>query len=209
MSNKVFWYAKNGEKYGTYTPDELKELALTGAIDNSCLIWKEGFKDWLPSTAIKGLLPLEPPPIPKQTPPPLPSQNNNELLEITTEQLNDSENRIYHAPRLDSVFDVQGKILKQGKTTFLYITLACILGKGLFFIALIGLMAYWAAYYSNKAELEKIEKELYRENQRDGLAHDISDMRCFWLKYGAGISYLGGMLAVVFVAIRWFWNYRN
>jgi len=66
MSDKVFWYEKNGEKRCGFTAAELKALALSGEIDSSCLIWKEGTKDWIPATSVRGLLPAEPLPAPLQ-----------------------------------------------------------------------------------------------------------------------------------------------
>ena len=66
MSDKVFWYEKNGEKHCCFTASELKALALSGEIDSSCLIWKEGTKNWIPATSVKGLLPAEPPAAPLQ-----------------------------------------------------------------------------------------------------------------------------------------------
>lgn len=66
MSDKVFWYEKNGEKHCCFTASELKALALSGEIDSSCLIWKEGTKNWIPATSVRGLLPAEPPPAPLQ-----------------------------------------------------------------------------------------------------------------------------------------------
>lgn len=66
MSDKVFWYEKNGEKHCGFTASELKTLALSGEIDSSCLIWKEGTKNWIPATSVKGLLPPEPPAAPLQ-----------------------------------------------------------------------------------------------------------------------------------------------
>lgn len=106
MSEKKFWYAKAGEKYGSYTQQELKAKALAGDIDDTCLIWAEGFKDWIPSTSVKGLLPtkptFEPPPLPPQntqSPPPVkqevkqqtPAKNiiqpNNLLITVSPERV--------------------------------------------------------------------------------------------------------------------------
>jgi TPR repeat protein len=44
---------------------------LVGDIDDTCLIWVEGFKEWIPATSVKGLLPAKP----TSEPPPLPPQN--------------------------------------------------------------------------------------------------------------------------------------
>ena len=71
MSEKKFWYAKAGEKYGSFSQQELKAKALAGDIDDTCLIWAEGFKNWIPATSVKGLLPAKP----TSEPPPLPPQN--------------------------------------------------------------------------------------------------------------------------------------
>jgi TPR repeat protein len=71
MSEKKFWYAKAGEKYGSYTQQELKEKALAGDIDDTCLIWAEGFENWVSAASVKGLLPAKP----TSAPPPLPPQH--------------------------------------------------------------------------------------------------------------------------------------
>ena len=65
---KVWWYAKGGEKFGPYSGIELKTLATDGKFGMNDLIWKEGLKEWLPASSVKGLIPasgtVAPPPLP-------------------------------------------------------------------------------------------------------------------------------------------------
>lgn len=87
MSDKVFWYEKNSEKHGGFTASELKAHALSGEIDSSCLIWKEGARNWIPAASAKGLLPPEPTPAPppdsispiNEPPPEVEHEPTNEL----------------------------------------------------------------------------------------------------------------------------------
>jgi len=77
MSNeKLWWYSKNDERFGPHTAVELKEIAATGQITATDMVWKEGLPNWLPASKIKGLVstavPSEPPPLPSKaqgTPP--------------------------------------------------------------------------------------------------------------------------------------------
>lgn len=73
----VWWYVKEGEKYGPFSAPELKQNAISGSLAPTDLIWKEGFPDWVPASSAKGLFPppqnASPPPIPvtkKNTDPP-------------------------------------------------------------------------------------------------------------------------------------------
>ncbi len=49
-------YAKNGKQFGPVTIAILKEMAMNSKLVGSDLIWREGWKDWKPAGAIKGLL---------------------------------------------------------------------------------------------------------------------------------------------------------
>jgi hypothetical protein len=117
--------------------------------------------------------------------------------------------RVYHAPRLDSAFDFQEQVVKHGKTTAPIVTLLSFIGGPLGVLGVIGLIGYWVVAFQNKDELETLEKQLYLLNKENSLDHDISDMKCFWLKFGPAVSYVTSILAVVFIIARWFWNYRN
>jgi hypothetical protein len=66
-----WYYAKDGTKHGPITVQQLKELAASGELRPSDLVWTQGQDEWKPANAVKGLLPesnkIEPPPVPKAT----------------------------------------------------------------------------------------------------------------------------------------------
>lgn len=54
------WYVgRNGQRSGPFSTEQLKELAATGGLVPSDLLWKEGLETWVPVTKVKGLLPVE------------------------------------------------------------------------------------------------------------------------------------------------------
>ncbi len=65
------WYfsGAGGAKNGPVTAAQLQELARQGIVNGETLVWKEGLKEWVPVTRIKGLEIKEPeltvmPPLP-------------------------------------------------------------------------------------------------------------------------------------------------
>ena len=80
-------YTNDGSQQGPVSASELKQLAASGSLSPSDLVWKEGMAEWKPASSVKGLflspatpgkLPpttpaKQPPPIqPNQSPPSLP-----------------------------------------------------------------------------------------------------------------------------------------
>ena len=68
---KAEWfYAKNKQKVGPVTEDQLKELVRSGELTPTDMVWKQGMAKWQPAGAVDGLLPNpalappEPPPLP-------------------------------------------------------------------------------------------------------------------------------------------------
>lgn len=50
------WYfSRNGQNSGPYSSAQLQQLAATGQLSPTDLVWKEGMQQWLPATSIKGL----------------------------------------------------------------------------------------------------------------------------------------------------------
>lgn len=66
---KTWWYSKGERQFGPYSAAELREIAASGQIAPSDLLWKDGLPNWLPASSFKGLLP---PPSGAPVPPPLP-----------------------------------------------------------------------------------------------------------------------------------------
>jgi tetratricopeptide (TPR) repeat protein len=63
---KHYYYAKNEQRLGPFTIDELK----TNRLKKSTLVWTEGMQDWTSANDIeelKDILISEPPPLPKKT----------------------------------------------------------------------------------------------------------------------------------------------
>jgi len=79
MSNQWF-YLKNSARFGPVTDTELRHLALSGQIDVSDKIWKEGMQDWANAGNLKGLFKQTPPPLKTpMSPPPLPTQTTGSI----------------------------------------------------------------------------------------------------------------------------------
>ncbi len=52
------WYvARNGQKTGPYSTEQLKQLAGAGKLAAGDLLWKQGLETWVPLSKVKGLLP--------------------------------------------------------------------------------------------------------------------------------------------------------
>jgi hypothetical protein len=73
QQEKVWYYAKGGQKFGPYSGTELRTIAQSGKIATNDLIWKEGLANWVPASSAKGLLPVATP----AAPPPLPQENTS------------------------------------------------------------------------------------------------------------------------------------
>lgn len=67
-------YSKGGERHGPVSSEQLKQLAASGQIQPTDLVWRDGMAEWQKASAVKGLFPsqtsspAEPPPIPKNEP---------------------------------------------------------------------------------------------------------------------------------------------
>ena len=65
-------YAKDGERHGPISAEELKQLATAGDLLPTDLVWTEGRDEWEPASVVKGLFRDTPPVKP---PPPVPAQS--------------------------------------------------------------------------------------------------------------------------------------
>lgn len=50
-----WFYTKNEQQHGPVAIEQLNQLAATGALDPSDLVWKDGMAAWLPASQIPGL----------------------------------------------------------------------------------------------------------------------------------------------------------
>ena len=68
-----WYYAHGGERLGPVSQEQLRELASSGQLQASDLVWQEGMADWTPAGEVGGLLPeaaaAGPPPVPGSPPP--------------------------------------------------------------------------------------------------------------------------------------------
>ena len=70
MANDLWFYSKNGLKAGPVAGSILKQLARSGELSISDLVWREGMSEWAPASKVKGLFPEG---VVASTPPPLPA----------------------------------------------------------------------------------------------------------------------------------------
>jgi hypothetical protein len=66
MSTEWF-YTKDGEQLGPVSSKQLSQLAASGELQPTDLVWKEGAPDWKPASIVKGLFAettTPPPPVP-------------------------------------------------------------------------------------------------------------------------------------------------
>ena len=69
MANDQWFYSKGGQKNGPVAGSVLKQLARSGELVVSDLVWREGMSEWAPASKLKGLFPesvvaAAPPPSP-------------------------------------------------------------------------------------------------------------------------------------------------
>jgi hypothetical protein len=59
-----WYYAKDGQKVGPVTKDDLKTLVRTGQLSGSDMVWRAGMAGWKPASQVKGLFKTIPPAAP-------------------------------------------------------------------------------------------------------------------------------------------------
>jgi hypothetical protein len=68
--SEQWYYATNGQKYGPVPAEKLRELALSGQLRPTDLVWRKGMSQWAAAQSIKGLFAA---PQPAVQPPPFPA----------------------------------------------------------------------------------------------------------------------------------------
>jgi hypothetical protein len=63
-----WYYTDQGQRLGPVSPEQLKQLATSGRLRPSDMVWKQGMAQWVAANQIKGLFSAATP----ETPPPLP-----------------------------------------------------------------------------------------------------------------------------------------
>ncbi|HQZ68014.1 MAG TPA: DUF4339 domain-containing protein [Planctomycetaceae bacterium] len=58
---KLWHYAKGGEKHGPITADQLKQLVTTGQLSPDDLVWRENMTEWRKASTVRGLFSNQPP----------------------------------------------------------------------------------------------------------------------------------------------------
>ncbi len=74
--SQQWYFSKNNQQQGPVSPEQLKQLAASGQLQPSDLVWKEGMGQWTTASSIKGLFaapaapprPISPPSTPTKTP---------------------------------------------------------------------------------------------------------------------------------------------
>jgi hypothetical protein len=72
----VWFYAKDGQRNGPVSLDEMIRLRGTGSVGPRDLVWCEGMSEWRAAEEVPGLVPPAPSPVPA-APPPVPPQPLN------------------------------------------------------------------------------------------------------------------------------------
>lgn len=69
----TIWYYANRrrEQHGPMDAEALRQAVLAGALDDACLVWREGLAEWVPLATMRAELGL-PAPAPVMAPPPAP-----------------------------------------------------------------------------------------------------------------------------------------
>lgn len=74
-----WYYAKGKEKVGPLTAAQMKQLARSGELARTSMVWKTGMPKWVQAGQVNGLFPEAPPQKASVTvPPPLPVEQTNE-----------------------------------------------------------------------------------------------------------------------------------
>lgn len=68
-------YSKDGQQQGPVSPEQLKQLAATGELQPTDLVWKEGMSQWVAASSIKSLFAAPSLPTPPMSPPTVPGQD--------------------------------------------------------------------------------------------------------------------------------------
>ena len=63
-----WFYTRDGQQFGPFSAEQLKQLATSRQLSQTDMLWKDGMKDWAPARAVRGLFPAEaaapkPPPL--------------------------------------------------------------------------------------------------------------------------------------------------
>jgi phage shock protein PspC (stress-responsive transcriptional regulator) len=69
MASDQWFFSRNGQKNGPVAGSILKQLARSGELSVTDLVWREGMAEWAPASKVKGLFPegviaSAPPPLP-------------------------------------------------------------------------------------------------------------------------------------------------
>ena len=66
MSQQWYW-CRGGQRFGPVSREELSNLAASGQVQPTDLVWCQGMADWMPGNQVQGFFP---PPDPRFPPPP-------------------------------------------------------------------------------------------------------------------------------------------
>ena len=55
--NQDWYYLSGGNRFGPIDTNKLKELAASGGLQPTDMLWRDGMAEWVPASSIKGLWP--------------------------------------------------------------------------------------------------------------------------------------------------------
>ena len=156
-----WYYTKDGERQGPITSQHLKQLAASGKLQPSDLVWNSEMDDWKPAKSVRGLFQAtsqpkvtKPPPVPSQSKPsaPAPSVPANEPTSFPNDQ-----------PGL----------LKSAKTKFANlstpqkITYGVLGGMGAFFFLCMGTCGLFGLIGGGFDEVRQVARDAHKEDREN------------------------------------------
>src|SRR6202790_5449538 len=69
----TYYYSRDAQRFGPVSTEQLRELAASGQLEPTDMIWKEGMADWVPAARLKGLFPAAAPTQPAAAAQPAPA----------------------------------------------------------------------------------------------------------------------------------------
>ena len=71
-----WYYGHNGQQFGPFTDEQLKQLADSGQLQSTDVVWKKGMAQWVKASQLKGLFPPVATPGQQHSPAPVSSETN-------------------------------------------------------------------------------------------------------------------------------------
>jgi hypothetical protein len=106
-----WYYTVQGQRFGPVSFEQLKQVAESGQLQASDMVWKDGMAQWAVASQVKGLIPaVMPPPPSVPPPPPLPSVHGSlgikppESLAVNVSSKRESDKKDFFGPKEGSMY---------------------------------------------------------------------------------------------------------